>query len=368
MKCGFGGDESPRAVFKTIVGKPRADSVSLITSSAGSGPRFYVGEEAAANSAVLEIMMPITEGIVKDFELLHAIFDHAMSTELRVNPKECNCLITEAANNPDENRFKLFQMLFNRFEVRGAQCQIQAVLALYASGRTTGLVFDSGDGVSHTCPVYKGYGVSTAVVATRLAGRAVSERVIEDLNQYNGFNIQNENNKFEIARGVKEKVCRVALNYKEELDAVTNGASEPVQYKFKDGSEITCKELIYSPPEVLFDPLTFGQRKKSIKELLSDTYGRFNIEMRLDLIKNAVQSGGTTQMQGHTERYIKVFKSVVTENSKDQVRVTAPPDRQITVFCGGSILASLDSFAKSWITKEAYDEMGDDAVRANKLF
>lgn len=369
MKCGFAGDESPRAVFKTIAGKPTVNSVSLISSSSGDGKnKVYVGEEAAKNSAVLEIHNPITDGLVTDFELLYHIFEHAFCTELRVNPKSVKVLVTEAANNPDKNRWDLFKMLFERFVVPAGQCQVQAVLALYASGRTTGLVFDSGDGVSHTVPVFKGYGLPTSVVATKLAGRSVTKQCIWALGKYHKMNIENENNSTEIARALKEKVCRMAENFDEEFQALVKGAAETIDYEFKDGSVITCRELIVEPAEVLHRPNNYGYRAKSVSEILKKTIDSLNIEMRRDMFSNTVLSGGTTCIADYEKRFLKEYKLIVPANSVNDVKVSVPSDRKYAVFLGGSILTCLASFAGSWITLEDYQERGIEACKAKKLF
>ena len=112
---------------------------------------------------VLRFGHPIENGIVENWDDMEKVWHHTLYSELKVSPEEHPILMTEAPLNPKENREKMTSIMFEVFNVPCLYVSVQAVLALYSNGRTTGVVLDSGDGVSHTVPIYEGYAIPHAI-------------------------------------------------------------------------------------------------------------------------------------------------------------------------------------------------------------
>ncbi|XP_078668912.1 uncharacterized protein LOC144910122 [Branchiostoma floridae x Branchiostoma belcheri] len=354
-KAGFSTDDMPRAVFPAMVGRPHYKDVM-----SGRYQDTYVGDAAQNLRGVLVLKYPVEHGIVTDWDDMEKIWEHALVNQLRVEPENHPLFLTEAAMNPRQHRERMMQIVFENFHIPYFYVAVQAVMSLYATGRTTGVVFDSGDGVSHTVPIYEGYSLPHAVHRLNLAGRDLTSYLMRILKERGHSFVTSAEH--EIVRDMKEKLCYVARDFRTETEKAESSPDCEQVYVLPDGHSVVLSSERFRCGEVLFDPSLVGKEHGGIQYAVHDSVMQCDMDLRRELFSNIVLSGGTTLFPGLPERLESELGSLLPSSLARSVRVVQPQDRKYLVWKGGAVLASMDQFKQAWISQQEYDEIGPGVV------
>jgi len=262
-------------------------------------------------------------------------------------------LVTEAPLNPRTNRDKTAEVFFESFRSPAVFFTPPSVLSLYASGRTTGVVLDVGEGLTHAVPVYEGFALPHSVTRSDVAGRDVTRQLQLQLRRSGlAFTTTAE---VDLVKSLKEEVCYCTPTPTGENDDSAEKESK-TQYQLPDGQSITLSSERYQAPNVLFNPFLFGSEEAGVADVLVSSIMKSDLDLRSKLFSQIVLAGGSTLFNGFGDRMLYEVRS--RSPSHTRIRISAPPERLHSAYVGGSILASLATFKSMWVSRAEYEEHG----------
>ena len=228
-KIGWSSDPNPQLVYPSVVGRSRL----VDDNRSHSINDMMFGVEAWQARKYLDLNYPIENGIIKSWEDCHLLWKHGFDA-LKIKPSGTSILVTEAVRNPDSNKDKLGELIFEKFGFSGMQVQLQAILSMYSEGRMTSCILDSGDGVSNIIPIVDGYVINSRIKKSELAGKEVT-KYLTKLLFLKGYAF-NSSADFETVKEIKEKLCFVSSDIALDRKLANETVYFEQEYTLPDGT------------------------------------------------------------------------------------------------------------------------------------
>ncbi|KAK4267976.1 hypothetical protein QN277_024686 [Acacia crassicarpa] len=423
-KAGYAGEDAPKAVFPSVVGaidqmdidEPDNNTEKNSASSADSknntrnpdsdkikGKRkLYVGSQSLGyRRDHMEVLSPLKDGIVADWDIVDSIWDHAFRECLLIDPKEHPMLLAEPSSNTQQQRERTAELMFEKYKVPALFLAKNAVLTSFASGRATALVVDGGGGSTTVAPVHDGYVLQKAVATSPIGGEFLTDCLMKSLEskgivikprysfkrkeirpgefQTVDVDFPNTTESYKlycqrvIASDIKECVCRAPDTPYDE-SAYSN--IPMTSYELPDGQTIEIGADRFKTPDVLFNPSlvqtipgmeSFAEMSSSVRglpQMVIESINRCDVDIRRELFSGILLAGGTASMQQLKERLEKDLLEESPQAARVKVLASGnATERRFSVWIGGSILASLGSFQQMWFSKSEYEEHGASYIQ-----
>lgn len=345
------GEDAPAAIFPSCVGRPRQDCPIV-----QSFPHrvAYVGNQLDEEHGTLDFNYPIERGIITDWSNMQKVWDYTFDTALNVDPSDHAVLLTDAPLNSKENRENMAEIMFETSHTPALLIAMQAMLALAAYGRRTGVIVDCGDSITNIVPIYDNTPVQEAITQIDVAGRDLTAYMAKVFNSRgHTFSTPAELN---IVRDIKEKLAYVAEDFEKEGEKAQNNAADVEKsYQLPDGQAITVGEERFHSVEGLFNPTLLGlDGQCGLHQATHDAIMKCPAEMHNELFWTIIPCGGTAALPGLSTR---MRKEMIAVASDKEVNVKAQPNSLAWV--GGSMVSYLStSSTQLAISQKDYKECG----------
>ena len=360
IRIGFAGDPSSMISIPSVVGRPDAQRRAL-------GMRdSYVGEEALRKAALLEMTEPIQGGLIADEPSLEILLRAAVHDQLGQSADQLRrtpLMLVDRSLSPMHVRERLCQLAFEQLNVPSFYCTSSGSMALFSTGRTTGIVVDVGDTVTTVEVIYQGYVMPHATRRADLGGRVLTlylARLLSTQSNASGVGLQSLRSPsiadLQCLHAIKEEHVRVAMDFDK---ALASAEEDKRSFEWK-GQTLTMGRERFLVGEALFQPSLFGSEACGLHELVQQALEASDIDIRSLLLEHIVLTGGGSALVGLAERLAKWLETRFQCYSHPEV--LTPPTPQDMVWDGAATTASLPATKGMFFTQAEYDELGPSGV------
>ena len=383
LKAGFSNQKTPQISMPALVGRQllrygEKIETKLLESETTKYKEIMIGDEVIPYRSLLELTYPIDEGIIRNPDDLIKLWEYSLTQKLKIDdPSESRILVTEAPLNPIANKKTICEILFEKLGVKALNIEAQAKCSLFCEGIDSGIVLDSGDGVTHCIPISDGNIIKYNIERLDLAGRHITQYLIRLL-QRKGYSF-NSSADFEFVRYLKEKYCFVSNDIESDRKLERETSYYNSWHLLPDETRIHISDEKFEAPEILFSPYLLGMDVNGIPEMMFKSINNCPIDLRKSLYGNIILSGATTLFPGFASRVELEMKKLYKENAlknvgdkkiKISINVIDSPRRKYSVFIGAGIIGNYYNTADSedyWVSIDEWLECGDNAVSKENI-
>lgn len=381
LRIGVAGDVSPLCVVPSAVLK---DNEEL-------GFNIPV---AASVSPTAEVWTPVVDGVVEDVEAASQLWEHYTRKVIGVDLSEQPLTVTEQVWTPKHARKRLVEQVFEGCGTPVLQLLKDPLAAAFESAKPTALVVSIGGSVVSSVPVVEGVVRSKALVRTPFAGDFVDAHILTQLQHTKDHMIPQYQvearlhglEKLPAAEQVMElktkgtesyhnfQLSRLLDNIKRVCCVVSPTPLKGPEirgtknYQMPNGYSVLLGPERYATAEPLFQPTLFALENGNLPPsnslgLVEAVYQSLQKvdappEVVSSLLSNVVVHGGSSNIPGLLTRFELDFASLAPTSAPGIFHARGNP-----VWTGASVFASLGEYHESnWITKQQYDEQGENIV------
>ena len=369
IKAGISGEETPKLIFPNYIGEPKYLKVlRSFNRDIQELKDEYIGNDCLKYLGLLKLKYPIKNGIFENENDIYTIFKYIFQ-KLEISNeqlKEHPILITEPILNPYSNREKIANTLFETINTPALFFASQPILSLFSTSNTSGIILESGDGVTQSCVVYEGYSIPNSLIRGNYGGKNVTE-YLQNLLKKQGYNFSTTS-EIEIVKKIKEDICIISHsnnNINKYYICNNDNFNNEIIYNLPDGSSIKIYDEKILAPEILFKPSLVNLENLSFQEMIFNSVNKVDIQLKKELYNNVLISGGNTLFKGIQERLHTEIRKLSPKNMK--VRLHTPGNRSLSCWNGGNIISTLEIFKKMWITKNEWMEKGKSILHIKTI-
>lgn len=379
IKAALGSKRKPR-LYHAYVGRPKYARVMAGTRQS----TIFAGRRCRELRGVLRLEYPTTSGIVSDWDAMERLW-RAVYGDQGVDANRHRVLVTEPPLGLLENRRRTAEIFLEVFRAPSICFQTPHMLGLFASGRTTGLVIDSGDTQTSAVPLYEGKFDPCTVRRIPIGGRHVTQ-YLRKLLRRDAHNFVSTS-ELEVVKNIKEKMCFTAEvacatawgtgadHRKRARNDATVGRdpSTGCEWKLPDGRKLWIGSGARIAPELLFQPTLMGFRSRPVHEMAVDAVQSCEVEQRRAIYKYTRLLGGNTLSKGFSKRLaheIATLLGGLSASSSVDSSVIPLSRRLISNlplenvhWTGGALLSEMSSiFPDMSVTRAQLAEYGDQIL------